>query len=63
MSDDKMRAAFEKWADKQCMSLARMKWKDGSMSEYVYTATFNAWRVWQAAWREAQIAAEAIKAK
>ena len=45
-----MRAAFETWADKQCMSLARIHWKDGSVSEYSYTATFDAWQVWQAAY-------------
>lgn len=58
-----MRRAFEKWADKQCMSLARVNWKDGSVSEYAYTSTFDAWQVWQAAWRDAQIAADAISEK
>jgi hypothetical protein len=49
MSDEKMRTEFEKWADKHCMSLVRINWKDGSVSEYAYTSTFDAWQVWQAA--------------
>jgi hypothetical protein len=55
MSDsDKMRAEFEKWADKQCMSLTRINWKCGTVSEYAYTATFDAWNVWQAAYAAGQ---------
>jgi hypothetical protein len=50
VSDEKMRAEFEAWADKQCMSLARISWKDGSVSAYAYMPTFDAWRVWQAAY-------------
>ena len=54
MSDDKMRAEFEAWADKQCMSLTRINWKCGTVSEYAYTATFDAWQVWQAAYAAGQ---------
>lgn len=51
MSDsDKMRAEFEKWADSKCMSLTRIRWDDGTISEYAYKATFDAWQVWQAAY-------------
>ena len=45
-----MRAEFEEWAEKKCMSLARVNWKDGSLSDYAFTATFEAWKVWQAAY-------------
>lgn len=51
MSDDKMRAEFEAWADKQCMSLTRINWDNGTVSEYAYTATFDAWQAWQAAYQ------------
>ena len=52
MSDsDKMRAEFEKWADSQCLPLTRINWDDGTVSEYAYTATFDAWQVWQAAYQ------------
>lgn len=55
MSDsDKMRDEFEKWADFQCLSLARIDWKDGTVSDYAYTATLHAWRVWQAAYAAGQ---------
>lgn len=54
MDGDKMRAEFEKWADKQCLSLDRINWKDGSLSEYAYTATFGAWKVWQVAYAAGQ---------
>ena len=51
MSDsDKMRAEFEKWAESKCMSLTRIRWDNGTISEYAYTATFDAWQVWQAAY-------------
>ena len=49
MTTDQMRAEFEKWADAKCLSLTRINWKDGTVSEYAYTATFDAWQVWQAA--------------
>lgn len=51
---DKMRQEFEAWADKQCMSLTRINWKCGTVSEYAYTATFDAWQVWQAAYAAGQ---------
>ena len=57
MTTDQMRAEFETWADAKCLPLTRIKWKDGSVSEYAYTATFDAWQVWQdayAAGREAE---------
>ena len=54
MSDDKMRAEFEDWADKQCMSLTRINWKCGTISEYAYTATYDAWQVWQAGYQAGQ---------
>ena len=47
--NDKMRAEFESWASEQCLSLTRINWDDGTVSEYAYTATFDAWQVWQAA--------------
>jgi hypothetical protein len=50
MSEDKMRAEFEMWAEKQCMSLARVIWKNGTVSEYAFTQTCDAWKVWQAAY-------------
>lgn len=62
MSDnDKMRAEFEKWADKQCMSLTRINWKCGTVSEYAYTATFDAWQVWQAAYAAGQKAERKVR--
>lgn len=61
---DKMRAEFEAWADKQCMSLTRINWKCGTVSEYAYTATSEAWQVWQAAYAAGQKAErEAIQLK
>ena len=59
MSDDKMRAEFEAWADSKCMSLTRIRWDNGTTSEYAYTATFDAWQVWQAAYAAGQIAERA----
>ncbi len=56
MSDDKMRAEFEAWAESQCLSLTRINWKCGSVSEYAYTATFDAWEVWQAAYQAGRMA-------
>ena len=50
MDADKMRAEFERWAEVKCMSLTRIHWASGSLSEYAYTATFDAWQVWQAAY-------------
>ena len=50
MDADKMRAEFEKWADSKCMSLTRIGWDNGTISDYAYTATFDAWQVWQAAY-------------
>lgn len=54
MSDDKMRQEFEEWADKQCLSLTRINWKCGTVSEYAYTTTFDAWQVWQSAYQAGQ---------
>lgn len=51
MIDDKIRQEFEAWAESQCLSLTRINWKCGSVSEYAYTATFDAWQVWQAAYK------------
>lgn len=51
MDADKMRDEFEKWADSKCMSLTRIRWDNGTISEYAYTATFDAWQVWQAAYQ------------
>ena len=56
MSDDEMRAEFEAWAESQCLSLTRINWKCGSVSEYAYTATFDAWEVWQAAYQAGRMA-------
>lgn len=49
-----MRQEFEAWADKQCLSLTRIYWKDKTVSDYAYTATFAAWQVWQAAYAAGQ---------
>jgi hypothetical protein len=61
MSDDKMRAEFEAWADKQCMSLSRISWKDGGISEYAYMLTFDSWRVWQAAYTAGRLSVQKEK--
>lgn len=53
---DKMRAEFEKWADSKCMSLTRIRWDNGTISDYAYTATFDAWQVWQAAYAAGRMA-------
>ncbi len=51
MSDsDKMRAEIEQWAKSQFLLLTRINWKDGTVSEYAYTATLHAWQIWQAAY-------------
>ena len=50
MTTDQMRDGFETWADAKGLTLTRIKWKDGTTSEYAYTATFDAWQVWQAAY-------------
>ena len=50
MDADKMRAEFEAWAESQRLLLTRINWIDGTVSEYAYTATFDAWLVWQAAY-------------
>ena len=50
MDSDKMRAEFETWAKEQCLSLTRINWIDGTVSDYAYTATLHAWRIWQAAY-------------
>ena len=50
MDAEQMRAEFEKWADSQCLPLTRINWDNGTISEYAYTATFDAWQVWQAAY-------------
>ena len=64
MSDDKIRAEFEKWADSQCLPLTRINWDNGTVSEYAYTATFDAWKVWQAAYQAGRKAErEAIQRK
>ena len=64
MNDDKMRAEFEAWAESQCLSLTRINWKNGTVSEYAYTATFDAWQVWQAAYAAGRKAErEAIQLK
>jgi len=53
MNDDKMRQEFEAWAESKCMSLTRIHfhWVSGTVSDYAYTATFDAWQVWQAAYQ------------
>ena len=62
MSDsDKMRAEFESWAESKCMSLTKINWKCGSVSEYAYTATFDAWQVWQAAYQAGRMAVQREK--
>lgn len=54
MSDDEIRAEFEAWAESQCLSLTRINWIDGTVSDYAYTATLHAWRIWQAAYQAGQ---------
>ena len=54
MTSDQMRAEFEAWADAKCLPLTRINWKDGSVSEYAYTATFDSWQVWQDAYAAGQ---------
>ena len=64
MNDDKMRAEFEKWAKEQCLSLTRINWIDGTVSDYAYTATFDAWQVWQAAYAAGmEVAIKQLKAE
>lgn len=64
MTTDKMRAEFEKWADRKCLSLTRINWDDGTVSDYAYTATFDAWQVWQDAYAAGRKAErEAIQLK
>ena len=46
-----MRAEFEKWAESKCMSLTRIRWGNGTTSEYACTATYDAWQVWQAGYQ------------
>lgn len=54
MSDDKMRVEFEAWANKSCLSLTRIDWIDGTLSDYAYSATFDAWQTWQVAYAAGQ---------
>ena len=56
---EQMRAEFEAWADSKCMSLTRIKWDSGILSEYAYTATFDAWQVWQVAYQAGRNAEQA----
>ena len=58
MDADKMRAEFEAWAARKGFSLKRIKWNDGSMSNYVYQSTFDAWQTWQAAYAARQKAVD-----
>ena len=54
MTTDQMRDGFETWADAKGLTLTRIKWKDGTTSEYAYTATCEAWQVWQDAYAAGQ---------
>lgn len=61
MSEDKMRAEFEMWAEKQYMSLTRVIWKNGTVSEYAFTQTCDAWKVWQAAYAAGRLSVQQEK--